>query len=140
MIAAGVFSGTITLGSTLVALVVLAAAGYFAVRGKATDRAEEIGREWRENYLAEKARAESLADQVVEQRDLKHAAKAEAEAFRKLTDLSSVHSQIGELRVEMSGRFDAFAESLHAFELTQLKQTEALQAIVNNLNLNGGPT
>lgn len=136
---AGAFSGTITLGSALIALVVLGSAGYFAVRGKAVERAEQTSRDFRENYLAEKERAESLSAQVLEQRELKHAAKSEAEAFKKLTDLSSVHSQIAELRLEMSGRFDAFAASLHAFEDTQKLQTEALQAIVAKLNLNGHP-
>jgi hypothetical protein len=96
-IAAGVFSGTISIGTAVVATLVIAVAGYFASRYKLTELAQEqtkgaqeAASEWRDNYLAERQRADDFEKRYQEQRALKHEALANLAAEKLKTDQTVV--------------------------------------------------
>lgn len=96
-IAAGVFSGTISIGTAVVATLVIAVAGYFASRYKLTELAQEqtkgaqdAASQWRDNYLAERQRADDFEHRYQEQRALKHEALANLAAEKLKTDQTIV--------------------------------------------------
>jgi hypothetical protein len=127
--------------SLFVVLVVAGASGYFAWRGKqaatATDRAEtaeQTGRDFRDYYLAERERTESLEKQLLEQREAKHEALTEIGRLKMATDLTNVLKAIADLRAEIASHFEAFGSALTEFSRTQETQIAALEAIVARLN------
>lgn len=133
------WSGTINPG-TIVALVLAAVAGWFAFKGKqaqnADKRAEQARQDaesFRDNYDVERERSESLAKQVLEQRELKHAALEEIARLKMLTDMTNVLKAIADLRAEIASRFAEFAVALDSFSTFQAGQTEVLQQIAANL-------
>lgn len=143
MLVLGAWSSTMNPG-TIVALLVAAVAGWFAFKGKqaqnADKRAEQSRQDaesFRDNYDVERERSESLAKQVLEQRELKHAALEEIARLKMLTDMTNVLKAIADLRAEIAQRFAEFAIALDSFSTFQESQTEVLQQIATNLkNLN----
>ncbi len=97
IVVAGMFSGTISLGVALIALLIIVIAGYFATRYKLAELAQaqtkvatESAAEWRDNYMAERARADDLEKRYMEQRALKHEALAKVAALELKTDQTAV--------------------------------------------------
>lgn len=143
MLVLGAWSSTMNPG-TIVALLVAAVAGWFAFKGKqaqnADKRAEQSRQDaesFRDNYDVERERSESLAKQVLEQRELKHAALEEIARLKMLTDMTNVLKAIADLRAEIAQRFAEFAIALDSFSTFQESQTEVLLQIATNLkNLN----
>lgn len=141
----GAWSSTINPG-TVIAAVVVIIGGWFAFKGKQAqnaDRRAELAREdadsFRDNYNAERERADSLAKQLLEQRELKHDALEEIARLTMLTDMTNVLKAIGDLRAEIAQRFAEFASALDSFSSSQQAQTEVLQQIAANLTaLNKG--
>jgi hypothetical protein len=96
-VAAGLFTGTISLGVALLTLIFLAVVGYFATKWKITELAQkqaeaanEAANTWRENYVAERTRADDMEKRYHEQRGLKHEALAKVAALELRTDQTIV--------------------------------------------------
>jgi biopolymer transport protein ExbB/TolQ len=107
--------------------------GYFTVRTEsakaATQRVGDAKDEtdhWRNSFLAEKARAESLNEQIDQHRAAKHQALTELAAERLKTDLSGLMKQMGDAFTSVNRRLDSSLEIQEA-------QTEALHAITRRL-------
>lgn len=64
------FSGTITLGSILLGIMVLVAAGLFTIRSN-------VAKVWREEAEGQKERSDRLQEQLDEEREVRHALKNE---------------------------------------------------------------
>lgn len=148
------WSASVNLGQLFTLLLVAGVAGFFAWKGKqaksADDRAstaEQTGRDFRDYYLAEHERVESLERELGEQREAKHAALTEVARLNMATDLTAVTKQIAdvaksiaEFRSESSEHFAAFRGALTEFTKTQETQTAALEAIVARLNDGSAPS
>lgn len=94
---AGLFSGTISIGVAVITLVFLAGLGYFAMKYKLTELAQEqtkaaneAASTWRDNYLAERQRADDMEKRYQEQRALKHEALTALATEKLKTDQTAV--------------------------------------------------
>lgn len=99
LVGAAHFSSTINLGAIVVGFLVVVVGGLFTIR-------TNVAKIWRENYEAEKAKAESLEKELAaakaetaEQRDLKHKALGEVAALQ-LTDQAAVLRELAAIRKE----------------------------------------
>jgi len=135
-----VFSNSISLGTALVGVMLLAFAAYFAWKNKALESAQgsavsanTSAERWREDYLGlrevledkETQHAAALADanaRYEEQRALKHAALTENAALKMATDLSGVMQAL----TDMATRFASFSD-------VQQSQTRVLEQIEKRL-------
>lgn len=67
------FSGTITLGSIILGILVLIAAGFFTIR-------TNVAKVWREEAEGQKERADRLQEQLDAEREVRHGLKSELAA------------------------------------------------------------
>ena len=134
-----IWSNTINPG-TVIALALAGIAGWFAYKGKQAQNADlratqarEDAESFRDNYNVERERSESLAKQVLEQRELKHAALGEIARLKMLTDMTNVLKAISDLRAEIAQHFAEVATALDSFSKSQEIQTGVLKQISTNL-------
>lgn len=96
--------------------------------------AQALTEEWRENYLAERQKAEDTLKQVAEQRALKHAALNENSALKMATDLTAVMQALSDQRSLVTERTDKLEQRMtrrmDAFDANQTRQTEILSELV----------
>lgn len=88
-------SHTVTLGSLIVAALVVAAAGFFTIR-------TNVAKTWQNNYEAEKVRAEVAEQDAREQRELKHNCISERGALQLLLDHERKRPDLTELSEQMT--------------------------------------
>jgi hypothetical protein len=135
----GAWTNTLNI-DTILTLIVVIAAGWFAIKGKqaanADQRAEQAREDadsFRDNYTAERARSQSLEERLTAEREAKHAALTENARLKMLTDLTNVLKAIADFRAETAAHFEAFGKALDKFHETQAEQTSVLQAIEKRL-------
>lgn len=143
--AADLFQGTFSLGTAVIAVMMLGFAGWYATKNKALESSQSQSDHWRDDYLAEREARKDAEERFVallaeseeryaRQRELKHQALNEVSALKMATDLTQVMRLITDMNERLQTTEARLLARFEAFAKVQEAQTHALEAIAARLN------
>lgn len=137
------FKGTVTLGSILIGILVIAVAGIFAVRNQQARSAMDAAKTWREEAEARSARADRLDEELREQgaafiafereqQEIRHSLKNEVAGLKSQLKVEEAKHDLSALLERMQ----AFhAEAMTAMQSSTGSAVEAVAGAISEIGV-----